>query len=91
LVRVQRDGDLSSNDTIAKVTHPSAGRYEFEFVNRAVSGCVHQATLVGNGVEGGEISVDPGSASNQLTVFTTRNGLDFNARYDMAFHLVIYC
>lgn len=91
LVRVQRDGDLSSNDTIAKVTHPSAGRYEFEFVNRAVSGCVFQATLVGNGVEGGEISVDPGLASNQLTVFTTRNGLDFNARYDMAFHLVIYC
>ncbi len=91
LVRVQRDGDLSLNDTIAKVTHPSAGRYEFEFVNRAVSGCVYQATLVGNGVEGGEISVNPGSASNQLTVFTTRNGLDFNARYDMAFHLVIYC
>jgi hypothetical protein len=91
LVRVQRDGDLSSNDTIANVTHPSAGRYEFEFVNRAVSGCVFQATPVGNGVEGGEISVDPGSASNQLTVFTTRNGLDFNARYDMAFHLVLYC
>jgi hypothetical protein len=90
LVRVARGGTLSSNNTIANITHPSAGVYEIEFHNRAVSGCVFQATLVGNGVEGGEISVDPGGL-NQLTVFTTRNGLDYYKRYDMAFHLVIYC
>ena len=90
LVRVDSTGDLASNDTIASVTHPSAGVYEIEFVRRAVSGCTFQATPVGNGVEGGEISVNP-DGLKKLTVYTTRNGLDYYKRYDMAFHLVIYC
>ncbi len=42
LMRVEADGDLASNDTIASVTHtPNSGYYAFEFANnRAVAGCV---------------------------------------------------
>lgn len=92
LMRVGADGDLASNDTVASVAHtPGSGYYEFRFVNnRAVAGCVYQATLV-NTPGGGEISVHPGSQLNRLTVITTRNGLVFSDRYDMSFHLVIYC
>jgi hypothetical protein len=92
LMNVAANGDLGSNDTVASVTHTAnSGVYDFEFPNRAVSGCVYQATLV-NGPDGGEIAVYPNDAvANRLTVITTRNGLDFNARYDRQFHLVLWC
>ena len=92
LVRVNSDGTLGSNDTVAKVTHsPNSGYYELDFLDRAVVGCVFQATLV-NGPDGGEIAVYPNSVvSDRLTVITTRNGLVFAERYDRAFHLVLYC
>lgn len=92
LMRVNSNGTLSSNDTVATVTHsPNSGYYQLDFVDRAVAGCVYQATLVG-GPDGGEIAVYPNSAvADRLAVITTRNGLDFNARYDRNFHLVLYC
>lgn len=92
LVRVNSDGTLGSDDTVAKVKHsPNSGYYQLDFLDRAVVGCVFQATLV-NGPDGGEIAVYPSSALvDRLTVITTRNGLDFNARYDRDFHLVVYC
>ena len=92
LLRVAANGNLQSNDTIAKVTHTAnCGYYEVEFNNRAVTGCVYQATLV-NGPDGGEIAVYPSdTVADRLAVITTRNGLDFNARYDRSFHLVLYC
>ncbi len=92
LMRVEADGDLASNDTIATVAHtPNSGYYTIEFVNnRAVAGCVYQATLV-DSLGGGEISVHTETQANRLTVITTRNNLVFNDRYDFPFHLVIYC
>lgn len=92
LMRVEADGDLASNDTIATVAHTAnSGYYTIEFVNgRAVAGCVYQATLV-NTPGGGEISVHTETQANRLTVITTRNNLVFNDRYDFPFHLVIYC
>ena len=61
LLKVDADGDLITNDTVAKITRsPNSGRYDLEF-NRPVVGCVFQATLV-NGPDGGEIAVYPNPA-----------------------------